>query len=173
MAFWFGASVSALGVGSVERADFPVCPTRGRRFRIGMPSRVAGGRISSNEYHYHRWSVSRQLFLLGPNNRLERQEHCPCPVASLRSSANSARVAFDLLPIARGSDWSAQRRPLSEPVGVNIIRATADARAMNPLEFPRSSVSTSRHTSTLDSLEAKGLVVRTPDPRDRKGAFRH
>jgi DNA-binding MarR family transcriptional regulator len=55
---------------------------------------------------------------------------------------------------------------------VNTLRRRGDQGGTRPRELARSSLITSgAMTTRLDRLERAGLIVRTPDPHDRRGVL--
>src|SRR5882757_4225291 len=109
----FGASLSALGVVSVERPIFLFVRLVAGDSSSEMPSRVAGVRIRPNEMIIIKMFCVKTTFVLGPNNRLELKNQLPCP-CEYYAHSRIPQLAFAFgCRIARGSELVIARRPLS------------------------------------------------------------
>lgn len=67
-------------------------------------------------------------------------------------------------------------RPLDLSYGdfdvVNTLRRRDDPGGTNPVDLARSAlITTGAMTSRLDRLERRGLIIRAPDPNDRRGVL--
>src|SRR5882757_4818744 len=89
----FGASLSALGVVSVERPIFRFVRLVAGDPSSEMPSRVAGVRIRPNEMVIIKMFCVKTTFVLRPNNRVELKSQLPCPCAYYAHS-RSPQLAF-------------------------------------------------------------------------------
>src|SRR5882757_2882189 len=168
----FGASLSALGVVSVERPIFLFVRLVAGDPSSEMPSRVAGVRIRPNEMVIIKMFCVKTTFVLRLNNRVELKNQLPCPCAYYAHS-RIPQLAFArqggrprCLPLIR----QLHRRSTSHhTTTVRSARCPAGIpNGEHPIHGVINRLLNRVITATLDSLEAKGLVVRAPDPRNRR-----